>query len=683
VELEKKKIKSYDRLIFGFIVIFLLSMTNSIFFNQIGYFGALLVLLIKWYKSKEKIFSNVGLEIPFILFLIAELISALFSWNQSQAFANFSKRLLLIPVVYLIAFTADDIKKAKAYFNIFISAAVITVLVYLGFAYRHYILQLYQLESKGPSPFQYVMTAGGLMSFIVVILFSFIVNEKSELKIKLLQVIGFVISLIALISSYTRAAWLGAAFGMFLILAIKRKWFVLLPAVLVIILFIVFSKSESKILIYHVNNEPPNLIKELNTDGRARDVFPINSDTLLVADYEEGIKLIVDDKVIQTIPTPSPATRTWHWKNNYYVVYLIDSRQFLLRMNDTLNVVKIFTSPGLTKDLELKKEKYFVADYDTGLTVFTLEGDSILSKTYSELIGITRIDFQDSILTAYNAKSSSLNFYRFDNKLKLIDSINIETGIGLLWIHQGHTFFQTESELLHFYVTHNEVKTLDSYNIQGLYRMRFLGSRLYGITTNGELFKGLITEDNFAINKIYECGIVPSDFHFRDSTIYLTMSKRNRILSMIDPYHETNLERINQWKTGWNIFKDNPVFGVGDIDLKDVYAHYKEYYLKENFGHLHNNYVHFLVILGGFGIIIVFYLLIKIFLTHLKIYNSVKQIPFASSYTLGALASFAGFLVSGLAEWNFGDQEIITIVWFLLGLNIAFYRSLKIDSKIK
>ena len=96
---------------------------------------------------------------------------------------------------------------------------------------------------------------------------------------------------------------------------------------------------------------------------------------------------------------------------------------------------------------------------------------------------------------------------------------------------------------------------------------------------------------------------------------------------------------------------------------------------------MHNNFVHLLVILGIVGFAVVMFMLFKIFQLHLKIYNTVKDIPFVSSYALGATAAFVGFLFSGLGEWNFGDQEIITMVWFSLGLNIAFYKSYLKDTK--
>ncbi len=55
---EKKNtiLKFIDSAIFIFIVIFLLSLSNSIFVNQVGYYGALLLILIKTAISKAKSF---------------------------------------------------------------------------------------------------------------------------------------------------------------------------------------------------------------------------------------------------------------------------------------------------------------------------------------------------------------------------------------------------------------------------------------------------------------------------------------------------------------------------------------------------------------------------------------------------------------------------------------------------
>jgi hypothetical protein len=35
---------------------------------------------------------------------------------------------------------------------------------------------------------------------------------------------------------------------------------------------------------------------------------------------------------------------------------------------------------------------------------------------------------------------------------------------------------------------------------------------------------------------------------------------------------------------------------------------------------------------------------------------------------LGALAAFTGFLVNGMAEYNFGDHEIVLLMWTTFGL---------------
>jgi len=84
-----------------------------------------------------------------------------------------------------------------------------------------------------------------------------------------------------------------------------------------------------------------------------------------------------------------------------------------------------------------------------------------------------------------------------------------------------------------------------------------------------------------------------------------------------------------------------------------------------------------LVTLGILGFIATMFLLLKILIIHVKNYYKLKGEPFAESYALGSAGSFAAFLVSGLTEWNFGDHEIITMIWFMLALCIAFVTNRK------
>jgi hypothetical protein len=63
-----------------------------------------------------------------------------------------------------------------------------------------------------------------------------------------------------------------------------------------------------------------------------------------------------------------------------------------------------------------------------------------------------------------------------------------------------------------------------------------------------------------------------------------------------------------------------------------------------------------------------------------RIYKSTKGKPFIASYSIGALASFVSILFAGLSELNFWDQEIATLIYFTVGLNIALFIRFKEES---
>jgi len=153
--------------------------------------------------------------------------------------------------------------------------------------------------------------------------------------------------------------------------------------------------------------------------------------------------------------------------------------------------------------------------------------------------------------------------------------------------------------------------------------------------------------------------------------LFAPLPLRERAYSIIDPNDPTNIPRIHMWKTGIQIFKDYPMLGVGDSDLGDIYRTYTTPIDPAEGGHLHNNFVHLLVTLGIVGFTAVIAIFVKMLIVEVKIYQALKNDWLAGSLALGALAVFVGFQINGLFEWNFGDQEIISLLWCTLGLTLA------------
>jgi len=141
---------------------------------------------------------------------------------------------------------------------------------------------------------------------------------------------------------------------------------------------------------------------------------------------------------------------------------------------------------------------------------------------------------------------------------------------------------------------------------------------------------------------------------------------KTRVENIFNPNYRTNQYRLYWWSVGLKIFKDHPLVGIGDVSTGDMYDKYKDPGDKERIGHFHNNFVHIAVTLGGIGLAAFLYMTIAIFYRLWKIDKKTNY-----GWALAALAMFVAFHINGLFEWNFGDQEIITMIWFSLGLALV------------
>jgi O-antigen ligase len=152
------------------------------------------------------------------------------------------------------------------------------------------------------------------------------------------------------------------------------------------------------------------------------------------------------------------------------------------------------------------------------------------------------------------------------------------------------------------------------------------------------------------------------------------LALRERAYSIVDLNHPNNVGRLYMWTTGLNIFLDHPILGVGDTDLQPIYERYRLGGDVEPGGHLHNNVLMWLVTLGVVGCLVLISLFVKILSVEVSAYRVLKERWVAGSLALGALAVFTGFHINGLFEWNFGDQEIIVLFWFSVGMALASKR---------
>ncbi len=148
---------------------------------------------------------------------------------------------------------------------------------------------------------------------------------------------------------------------------------------------------------------------------------------------------------------------------------------------------------------------------------------------------------------------------------------------------------------------------------------------------------------------------------------------RERVTSIWDPNFRTNIQRIELFKGGISIWRENPIFGVGPVDLADIYRKHMPRGAVVVHGHMHNIFLHVAVTLGSVGLIAFSYLLFSFF----RLVGGLLRLdlpPPERAWVVGSLAALAGFIVNGFFEWNFGDAEVVTIIYVIIGSNLALLR---------
>ena len=683
-DLENKNVVNIvDKLIFIFMMIFLLSLTNSIFLNQVGYYGALLLLLSRYFISKQNPFEKSGLELVFIWFILAELISDIISVNQSIAFNHFLRRVLLIPIVYVTLASVNNLKTGIKFFWVYIGASLVTSLIYIYFAYNAYTHGVYGLDEAGTSFFQYPITAGEIISFSVVFLFAFLINEKVNWKYRLLLLAATGIAFLSLIATYKRTGWVGTFTGIFLILLLKKEWKIIIPGLILFIVLILIQEDISRVYIFKYDDSKLQNVNTIETRGQAYSTFPTDSGFVL-SDYENGLVFYKDTSIVNQLSFPAPVINFYKWKDNYFIANLSDTRFILLEKNSyKWETKKEFISTGYTKKSIVCNNKFYVLDSDSGFTIFNNPDNTSDTVRYPGLTGYYAFWIDSGFVTFYSPQRRCTIFNLSEGKLlnKIYDSTFTN---NVTWIYYDNSRFllSTKQSLKLFKVDSAGLSFTDSTaEAKSIYNWQMNEGKLFALGAPEKFYELSLNNNKIKIVSKNSLDFFPQTWSYSNNKIYFTYVQRSKLNSIWDPLAPTNAVRLSLWRAGWKIFKDHPLFGVGDIEMQPYHKKYRKYYEKEIHGHLHNNFVHVLVALGLFGFLAVCLLLIKMYVINFRILKMNKGKKFISSYSLGVIGAFTAFIISGLTELNIWDHEIITLVYFTFALNIALSRRYEVSQE--
>ena len=156
----------------------------------------------------------------------------------------------------------------------------------------------------------------------------------------------------------------------------------------------------------------------------------------------------------------------------------------------------------------------------------------------------------------------------------------------------------------------------------------------------------------------------------------LLQQKRN--IGFIDAADQSTSWREMVWREGFELLVSKPRHLFTGVGMDSIKGHWREWELFDNgrqpIGHMHSNVLQ-IALERGLPALIVWLLLLGVYGWVLIALVRKTNLSEGRGIALGALGGLAGFIVSGLVHYNWGDSEVVTVFYFIMGLTLVLERS--------
>ena len=188
---------------------------------------------------------------PLVLYVAGSAISAALSRNPMESLGEVSEAITFLTVpLGLALYWRDDEMRERA----FIAFVLLALLLSLWGAWEYFVLGWNDLEHRISGPAAHHMSYSGILAGVSLLLFVHAWTRRSAwLGVVVLLTVG------ALILTFTRGAWIGWIAGAAVVVAIRRSRFVLyaLPVLIVAVVFSpapVFDRAVSSVSLTQASN---------------------------------------------------------------------------------------------------------------------------------------------------------------------------------------------------------------------------------------------------------------------------------------------------------------------------------------------------------------------------------------------------------------------------------------------
>jgi hypothetical protein len=166
--------------------------------------------------------------------------------------------------------------------------------------------------------------------------------------------------------------------------------------------------------------------------------------------------------------------------------------------------------------------------------------------------------------------------------------------------------------------------------------------------------------------------------------LFVLQQKRN--VGFIDQQDQSTSWRETVWREGFHLLVSKPRHLLVGIGMDSIKAHWREWGMFDKgrlpWGHMHSNLLQIALERGLPALLVWFGLLFVYARTVWRMLRDKTSLDWIEhGLLLGALGGLVGFFISGLVHYNWGDSEVVMILYFVMGLVLALYRQTKLSGQ--